>query len=276
MRRGAFRRVSQFAKSGQPAPVVAEVGILEARHIAPNVLVRKLSGLQVGACQETPPQWREGDKGDAQLRAGMQHAHLDVAAPQRVFRLHRRQRVYGVGLPDGLRGGLRQADMPDLAFLDKAAQHAHAVFQRGRRDLVEAVQVVQVDDVRLQAPQGVLDVLPQLFRTAVDGAHAVLAAHAALAYQEHLVPVRFQERPHQLLVAAEAVQGGAVEMGDAQVQGLLQHAPAGFRRRRRPVGMGQVHAAQADGGDRDVAEIARSQGHCPAPLNCRSTSSRTR
>ncbi len=111
------------------------------------------------------------------------------------------------------------------------------------------MQVIEVDHVGLQALERILAIALDTGRLAVDDALTVDAGHAALADQGDLVAHRLQERPDQFLIAAETVEAGGVEMVDAQIQRLLQQRVALLQRRRRAVGVAEIHAAEADLGD---------------------------
>ena len=70
---------------------------------------------------------------------------LDVARPQRVLGLQRRDRVHVVGGPQLVGVELRDAEMADLASVD---QRRHGADGLGDRDVLGwAMHVVQVDDV---------------------------------------------------------------------------------------------------------------------------------
>ena len=188
-----------------------------------------------------------------------------MAAPQRIFALHRGDRRYRVGAAQ--RGGrhFAQAQRTQLAFGLQARHLAHRFLDR--HGFVPAVQVVQVDHVGAQPLQAGLDIAANGFGPAVD--HPLkrparpdrLAGHAALAAQRDALAVRLQHPAYQRLIGAEAVQRRGVEQRDARIQ-RLQQQPLGIgHRRRRAVGVAQVHAAQPDGRDVERADAALRQAH---------------
>ena len=85
------------------------------------------------------------------------------------------------------------------------------------------MQVVQIDDVRIEATQRTFDVLTKLGRTGVNRAHAILTTHSALTDQDDLVAMRLQEWTDQLFVTTEAIQSCAVEVSDAEIERTLKH-----------------------------------------------------
>ena len=191
-------------------------------------------------------QRRKSDKCYAEFPARIEDSDLDVATPERVLGLHRGNGVHALGPADCRSRNFRKPDFLYLALLDKSAQRTDAVLDRHWRALVEAMQVIQVDDVGLQAAERILDVILQFLRPAIDCAHTVLATHAALADKHDVVAMWFQIGSDELLVAAEAVQRCAVEMGDAQVQGTPQDSVTRLLARRYTVGMREIHAAEPD------------------------------
>ena len=85
--------------------VVAEVAGVEGRRRIDR------SGEKAGA-QRSPRH-----EADAELLAGGENAVLlDVACPERVFALHRGDRLNGMRAADRRRAGLGQAEVPNLAF----------------------------------------------------------------------------------------------------------------------------------------------------------------
>ena len=60
----------------------------------------------------------------------------------------------------------------------------------------------------------------------------------------------------QLLVGTESIQRRRVEMRHAEIQRAADHAFGDFTRLRRSIGVRQVHAPEADGGDFAGTELA--------------------
>ncbi len=63
-----------------------------------------------------PAQRAERHEADPEFLAGRQHFLFNLSPPQRVFALDGRDRLDGVGAPDGLRAGFRKAEVLHLAL----------------------------------------------------------------------------------------------------------------------------------------------------------------
>ncbi len=70
---------------------------LEARQIATKIIGSEEAGVGDFACQEAAPQRAVRDKAHPQLAAGLEDAALRLTGPQRVFRLHRGNRMHLAG-----------------------------------------------------------------------------------------------------------------------------------------------------------------------------------
>ena len=117
------------------------------------------------------------------------------------------------------------------------------------------MQVVQIDDLGAQAPQAVLAIAADGLGAAINHAlDAVVELHArqpALAAQRDLRSMRFEHPAHQRFIGAKAVQRGGVDQRHTQVEGAQQKSLRLINRRRRAIGVAQIHAAQPDGRDRE-------------------------
>ena len=91
-------------------------------------------------------------------------------------------------------------------------------------------------------------------------ARCIHAGHAAFAGQGEAAAVFGQHVADQRFIGPESVQRGGVEHVHASVQRGQQHALALRCRHRRAVGMTEVHAAKADGGDAEGAELSIVHG----------------
>jgi hypothetical protein len=229
----------------------------KARHAAANVLGVERGQIQGRIAQETPRDRTESHERGTDVFTGLEHRDLGIATPQRILGLHGADGVHGVGPPQGDLRHFGQADRPHLAGSNQIGHRTHALLDRNL--LVPAVQVVQVDHVGLQVAQAVFTVTPYGLRTPVDDtldpvgeAHA---GHAPLACERELVAVAAHHLTHQLLVGTEAVQGRGVEQRDTRVECGKQHTLALLRRGRNTIRMAQVHAAQADGRDREWPDL---------------------
>ena len=103
------------------------------------------------------------------------------------------------------RGGgyLAQADRSDLASLDHTGKGADRLLNR--HGLVEAVQIVEVDDIGLQARKTGLDRGQQRLRPAIDHTLAVDAGHPAFGGEDELLSASRQGLADQDLVGPKAV-----------------------------------------------------------------------
>ncbi len=162
--------------------------------------------------------------------------------------------MHPVGAAQGRGGHFRQADGADLSFAHQLGECADAVLH-GHLG-IQPVQVVQIDDLGAQARERFFAGALQGVRPAVDDALAIHPGHAALARQEELRSMGRQHPAEQFLVGAEAVQGGGVEVAHAQFQGPKQERLGGLGRRRYAVGVGEIHASEADGSDLGCADTA--------------------
>ena len=133
------------------------------------------------------------------------------------------------------------------------------------------MQVVQVDDIGLQALQRGLACGLERGGAAINDAHFlpiafhVHAGHAALAGQREAVAVLGQHFAHQRLVGTKAIQRGGVKVGHARVQRGQQHALALLGGHGRAIGVAQVHAAQPNG--RHLKRPQRTLRQCDVCLD---------
>ncbi len=111
--------------------------------------------------------------------------------------------MHGMGTAQRGGGNLGQADALHLARAHQIGQSVDAVLDRHL--LVPSVQVIEVDDVGLQALQAFLAGSLDRPGTAIDDALAFYAGHAALAGKEYVLPVRLEHAAEQRFVLAEAV-----------------------------------------------------------------------
>src|SRR5207245_10111198 len=86
LRRDRFERLHELQ-------VLLEIARTEARLLAPDIVRRDVVDLPDVSGEEPPAKRRIGDKADAELAARGQDRVLDVARPQRIFRLQRRDRM---------------------------------------------------------------------------------------------------------------------------------------------------------------------------------------
>src|SRR3569832_858803 len=94
-------------------------------------------------------------------------------------------------LADRIRRHFRQADGPDLTCAHHLGQRADALLDWDA--LVPAVQIIEIDDIRLQASQAVVTGLPARFRPAIDFAFTVrVAEKATKTNKQENTTARFQ------------------------------------------------------------------------------------
>ena len=253
---------AHFGRDGTVACQQLQVGCIrlgrKARHATADVLGVQRAHIGEVATQKAPPHRAEGHKRHAQFTAGVEHRNLGVARPQRILGLQGCNGVHGMGAAQ--RGGrhFRQANAADLARAHQVGQRAHAVFNG--HALVPAVQVVQVNHIRLQAAQAVFAGLAQRGGAPVNHAHQLAVAihihalHAAFAGQGEAVAVWLHHPAHQGFVGAKAVQRSGVEQGHARIQRGQQHTLALLSADRGAIGVREVHAAQANGADLERAQ----------------------
>ena len=150
--------------------------------------------------------------------------------------------------------------MADLARLDELLDGAGHVLDRHVG--VDAVLVEQVDDVGAQPPQRAVDRGADVLGPAADAAlvAVVVEGEAELRRDDDLVADRRESLPDDLLVLERSVDLGRVEERDAVVDRLAQEGDHGRPLRRRAEALADTHAAEADGGDREVAS-ERACGH---------------
>src|SRR5665647_448497 len=248
-----FRRSSprfqgeNFAKNlavlGQ---VVGEVLTLEAGRAAPEVVGVEVVDAADPAGEETTPKRGVRHEADPEFADGGQHAVvLDVAGKQRVLRLHGAQRVGGVRAADGLRRRLADAQVPHLSGGDQHTERTEGLLD-GRFG-VDAVLVVEVDDVHIQAPQRCLDRGSDVLRATVDPTSALTALVdlvTELGGQHHLVTAASDGLADQDLVGERAVYVGGVEQGYAEVEGATDGG-SGFGVVEGTVERAHSHTAQS-------------------------------
>lgn len=79
--------------------------------------------------------------------------------------------------------------------------------------------MIEVDDVRSEASEGLVSGAQESLRPAVDGPDAVDAGHPALGRQDDLLAMRAEHAPDELLVATESIQRRGVEEHHSSVHG---------------------------------------------------------
>ena len=179
-----------------------------------------------------------------------------LAAPERVLRLERSDRVDRHGPADGRRGGLGEAEVAHLPGPDQLRHRPDGLLDRRVR--VDPVLVVEVDDVHAESPEACVAAVPDVLRIAPDAEElAVRAADVSELRREHHPVATVADRPaDELLVPARAVHVGRVEEVPARVEVAVDDPDRlGVVHLLRVVELAHPHAAESDCGD---AEAARS------------------
>ena len=145
-----------------------------------------------------------------------------------------------------LRGGFRKAEPSHLARAHQVGHRSHRVLN-GRVG-IDAMLVVEVDHVHLQALEARLARIAHVLRCAIDAPEtAIRAAHVAeLGGEDHALAPPRERAPHELLVAPHAVHVGGIEEGHAEVERAMDGRDR-FRFVAPAVELRHPHAAQPDG-----------------------------
>ncbi len=166
-----------------------------------------------------------------------------------------------MGAPDRVGRGLGQAEVLHLAGLHQIRHGADRILDRHRG--VDAVLVVEVDDVKARALEARVAGLAHVVGPAVDALEAAVrvADVAELGGHHHPFGALAHGAADQLLVAPDAVGVGGVEEIHPEVEGAVDR---GERFRVVPPGVEirHSHAAEAEGEDFEPlgAELARLHG----------------
>src|ERR1019366_5046978 len=116
-----------------------------------------------------------------------------------------------------------EADVANLALLLHPLQRAERFFER--RAGVDAVELVEIDSLKLETPQAHFDALNEIAGAAhVLGLGWALASNAALGSDGHARRVGRQRFADQALGNLRAVGVGCVDQGHAPFDGATQHA----------------------------------------------------
>ena len=202
-----------------------------------------------GPGEEPLAQRAVGDEPDPQLLDGREDLLLGRAPPEGVLALERGDGVDCVRAPDGVGSRLGHPEVPHLAGLDQLLDGAGDVLDG---DLgVDAVLVVEVDDVDAEPAQRALDGAVDVLRSARDAGRApvLVEREAELRGDDHLVAVRGEGLADDLLVDERPVDLRRVEEGHSASDRVTDQRDRLGAVRQRSVALAHPHAAQAERGD---------------------------
>src|SRR5438270_4121617 len=214
----------------------------EARVTGAGVALGEVGEIRHNAGEQAAAQGCVGDKRHAEIARRLARFLRLLAVEQRIFALHRGDRVYRMGAPNALGVRLAEPVVAHVGLLDEAAHRADRVLDRHAR--VDAVLVVEVDRVDAEPLQAGLARLLHIFGAAVDAIGAAgLAGLAEFGGDDDVVRPAFEGAAEQLLVVAPAIHVGAVEMIDAEL-GRAPDQRLGRLVVARPVGAGPRPAGE--------------------------------
>src|SRR5579875_2285410 len=194
-------------------------------------------------------------KPDAELLAGRQHMLFRTSPPQRVFALHRRDWLDGVGAPNRFRCRFRKTEMLDLALLNQVLHRARHILDGNLR--VDAVLIEQVNRLHTSSLERALGTLLDVFRPAVEPRQTPFRLGinfpAKLRGNYDLTPKRLESLAHELFVCIWAVDFCSIEKRNAEF-----HSPSNQRDHfllifRRTIRKAHAHTAQPDGRNFKIA-----------------------
>src|SRR4051812_7901944 len=230
------------------AEVLVEVRSLEARVVAPVIVLGQVLERLEAAGEEAAPERAVGDETDPQLAHGGEDLVLHVAAPEGVLRLQRRDRMHLVRAADGLRRRFREPEIADLPRLHQVRHRAHG-FLDGH-GLVDPVLVVEIDRLDPEPPERLFAALLDVVGLAVDAQElSVLGADVPeLGREKYLVALSGDGSADQLFVLEWPVHVRRIEKGDTELE---RPVDGGDRLGVVAAGveLAHPHATEADRGD---------------------------
>ena len=165
-------RSRDLAHGRRGAHVRVEVLALIARIAAAEVALRIFLGALHRAGEKAAAERRERHEADAELAQQRNDARLEVALPQRVLALQRRDRMHGVRAADRLLARFGEAEEAHLPFAHELGHRADDVLDRHRG--IDAMLVEQIDVIGLQPAQRAFDGLADVRRPAVHAGDAAV------------------------------------------------------------------------------------------------------
>ena len=207
------------------------------------------------------------DDGHVVLPARGQDVGLDPADEDRVRRLLADEALQAPVARDPLRldnGRGREgrgAEVADLALLDEVGERSERLVEIGVR--VVAVDLVEVDPVRLEPPQRVLDLMDDPAARVAAAVRIVAHRHVHLAREHDVVAAPGERLADDLLRLALRVDVGGVDEVDPGVEGRVDDPD-----RLVVVGVApgaEHHRAEAQLADRDAGAPQGSVFHRRSP-----------
>jgi hypothetical protein len=235
------REISLPVLRGEARELVAEVRLLEGR------------GLVDLAGEKPSSEGAEGHEPDAHLLERRKDLLLGLSPPERVLALQNGDRLHGVGAADGRHGGLRHAEVPDLALRNQVPDGSGDILDGNAR--IDTMLIEEIDPICLEPPERGLGNLSNVGRATVDAGHlfALLDFEAELGREDDLVPDRRQGFADQLFVRERTVDFGGVEEGDSCVHGRPEDRDPLRPTRAAAVAGIEAHAAKAQSRDLQTA-----------------------
>jgi hypothetical protein len=187
--------------------------------VPPEVALLQVVRRRDLAGEEPTTERRVGDEPDAEVATGVEHAVvLRIASPQRVLGLERSDRVRRVPAPQRVRRSLAHPEVANLAGSDELAHRADGVLDRHVG--VDAVLVVEVDDVDTEPLQRRITRRPDVVRSAVHSHAGPVGAPlvAELGGEYDVVATARDGLADELLVGERAVHVGGVQEAAAEVE----------------------------------------------------------
>ena len=231
--------------------VAGEVFALEAGVVLAPVVFGDVGGGLKASGEESAAEGRVGDEADAELAAGGEDFVFWIAGPEGVFGLEGRDGMDLGGAAEGGGSGFGHAEVADFSGGDELGHGSKGVFNGDVG--IDAVLVVEVDVVEVEAFEAGVAGLADVFGAAVDAEEfAVGAAHVAeLGGEDDVVAAVADGAADELLVASGAVHVCGVEEVESGVEGAVDDLD-GFGVVGGSVKLGHAHAAEAEAGDAEA------------------------
>src|SRR5271157_4328827 len=249
--------------------VFLEVLALKPWRVAAEVVRRQVIDRLELAGQEAATQRTVSDEPNAQFAHARQDLGFGLAAPERILRLQRGDRVNRCGPTDRCGCSFRQPEVTHFSRL-------HQVRHRPDRLLdwrvgIDPVLVVKVDHIDAQSLEAGVTALPDILRIAPDPEEFPIrtADVAELRRQYHLPAAILDRLADKDLVSSHSIDVRRVEQVPAGVQVTMDDAD----RLRvihllRVVELAHPHAAEADRGYAKTTLAKSTLDHGVSPQGC--------